>query len=129
LYHTHSNKNLFRQKLYQIIAGYAEDDAADHLTHDLIFTHIIRTNVLASQPSLSRFFARFDHESMEQLQQANQVLLDKFTNSESQKHSLLTWIQHIRILTANKNKQITIPITEQSVFIQWSLSMESRAIS
>jgi len=77
LYFIHSNENLLRQKIYQIIAGYSEDDAADQLTNDPVFTQVIGTEALASQPSLSRFFARFDHESIEQLNQANQELLDK----------------------------------------------------
>ena len=76
-YHVHSNENLLRQKLYQLIAGYAEDDAADHLTNDPVFTQMIGTDSLASQPSLSRFYTRFDHESIEQLHHANQELLDK----------------------------------------------------
>ncbi|MFB1052298.1 IS1380 family transposase [Paraliobacillus sp. JSM ZJ581] len=76
-YHLHSNENLLRQKIYQMIAGYAEDDNADQLTNDPVFTQIIGTDTLASQPSLSRFFARFDDESIEQLNQANQELLDK----------------------------------------------------
>lgn len=66
-----------RQKVYQIIAGYAEDDAADQLTHDLVFKEIIGTPALASQPSLSRFYTRFDKHSIEYLNQANQELLDK----------------------------------------------------
>ncbi|MFA8437374.1 IS1380 family transposase [Pueribacillus sp. YX66] len=77
LYHFHSNENLLRQKIYQIIAGYSEDDAADQLTNDPVFTQIIGTEALASQPSLSRFFARFDPESIVQLNQANQEQLDK----------------------------------------------------
>lgn len=77
LYHMHSNENLLRQKLYQMIAGYAEDDAADHLTDDPVFTQIIGTDALASQPSLSRFFGRFDDASMAQLNRANQEMLDK----------------------------------------------------
>jgi hypothetical protein len=77
LYFFHSNENLLRQKIYQIIAGYSEDDAADQLTKDPVFTQIIGTEALASQPSLSRFFARFDKESIVQLNQANQELLDK----------------------------------------------------
>ncbi|MEZ2458877.1 IS1380 family transposase [Salinicoccus roseus] len=77
LYHIHSNENLMRQKLYQMIAGYTEDDAADHLTADPVFTQIIGTDALASQPSLSRFFSRFDNQSMTQLNQANQAMLDK----------------------------------------------------
>jgi hypothetical protein len=76
-YYVHSNENLLRQKIYQIIAGYSEDDAADQLTKDPVFTQIIGTEALASQPSLSRFFARFDQESIEQLNRANQELLDK----------------------------------------------------
>jgi hypothetical protein len=76
-YFLHSNENLLRQKIYQIIAGYAEDDAADQLTNDPVFTQIIGTPALASQPSLSRFFKRFDSSSIEQLERANQELLDK----------------------------------------------------
>jgi hypothetical protein len=76
-YYVHSNENLLRQKIYQIIAGYSEDDAADHLTNDPVFTQIIGTEALASQPSLSRFFKRFDHQSIEQLHEANQELMDK----------------------------------------------------
>lgn len=76
-YHVHSNENLLRQKVYQMIAGYAEDDNADHLTNDPVFTQLIGTDALASQPSLSRFFARFNKESIEGLNQANQELLDK----------------------------------------------------
>lgn len=76
-YHVHSNEHLLPQKLYQLIAGYAEDDCADELTNDPVFTQIIGTDALASQPSLSRFYTRFDNESMEQLNQANQELLDK----------------------------------------------------
>lgn len=44
----HSNKTLFRQKIYQLISGYQEDDAADQLTHDPIFTQVLDTPVLAS---------------------------------------------------------------------------------
>jgi hypothetical protein len=76
-YHLNSNENLLRQKIYQIIAGYSEDDAADHLTNDPVFTQIIGTDSLASQPSLSRFFRRFDSQSMDGFNQANQEILDK----------------------------------------------------
>jgi hypothetical protein len=37
-YYLHSNENLLRQKIFQLIAGDAEDDAADQLTKDPIFT-------------------------------------------------------------------------------------------
>src|SRR5690554_5975220 len=85
-YYLHSNENLLRQKIYQLIAGYAEDDAADYLTHDPVFTQVIGTSALASQPSLSRFYTRFDKDSIHQLNQANQELLDRihsFRNSNA----------------------------------------------
>src|SRR5699024_218911 len=73
-YAVHSNGQLLRQKIYQIIAGYPEDDAADQLTNDPVFTQIIGTDALASQPSLSRFFPRFDGEAIDQMNKANQEL-------------------------------------------------------
>lgn len=46
------------------------------MTNDPVFTQIVDTNALASQPSLSRLFPRFDNQSIKQLNQANQELLD-----------------------------------------------------
>src|SRR5690625_5100491 len=77
LYHKHSNINILRQKVYQMIAGYNTDSAAQSLVDDPVFTHVIGTEMLASQSSLSRFFNRFDKRSNVALQAANQVLLDK----------------------------------------------------
>lgn len=74
-YCIHKNEQLLRQKIYQLIAGYHEDDAADRLTHDPIFTQVLGKSALASQPSLSRFFKRFDMEALNQLQAANQEIL------------------------------------------------------
>lgn len=76
-YCIHSNEQLLRQKIYQLIAGYHEDDAADQLTHDPVFTQVLGTSALASQPSLSRFFKRFDTQALNQLQAANQAILDR----------------------------------------------------
>ncbi|MFD1068293.1 IS1380 family transposase [Oceanobacillus locisalsi] len=76
-YFVHANEDLLRQKIYQLIAGYAEDDAADALIHDPVFTQMMGKDSLASQPSLSRFLERFDSHSITALLQANQVLLDK----------------------------------------------------
>lgn len=81
----HSNESLFRQKIYQLISGYHEDDAADQLTHDPVFTQVLDTPALASQPSLSRFFKRFDANSLDQLQAANQALLDKIHHARQSK--------------------------------------------
>ncbi|WP_144034684.1 transposase [Sporosarcina sp. P16b] len=44
------------QKIYQIIAGHAQDDAANLLVKDSVFTKVLDTPSLASQPILSRFW-------------------------------------------------------------------------
>ncbi len=72
-----SKRTIIPSKIYQLTSGYHEDDAADQLTHDHIFTQVLDTPALASQPSLSRFFKRFDEQSLDQLQDGNQALLDK----------------------------------------------------
>ena len=48
------NENLM-QMLFQIISAYFQDDYADELTSDPIFTAILEKDSLASQPTLSRF--------------------------------------------------------------------------
>lgn len=73
----HENDKLLQQKIYQLIAGYHEDDAADDLTTDPVFTQILDKPALASQPSMSRFFHRFDPDAIDRLQTANQDLLDR----------------------------------------------------
>ncbi|MEC0259339.1 IS1380 family transposase [Paenibacillus lautus] len=73
----YSNAKLFRQKIYQLLAGYSEDDSADSLIHDPVFTQVVETSKLASQPTLSRFYDRFDQNTLDQLAVANQKLLDK----------------------------------------------------
>jgi len=86
LYCTHKNINMLIQKIYQFASGYAEDDAADFLTNDPVFTKIIETEGLASQPSLSRFFRRFNQKSILNLQAANQQLVDnvhQYRNSKT----------------------------------------------
>jgi len=89
LYHTYSNGELLRQKIYQVIAGYAEDNAADQLTNDPVFTQIIGTETLASQPSLSRLFLRFDENSIDQMNEANQEILDKVHQYRDSKSIIL----------------------------------------
>ncbi|WP_262393671.1 IS1380 family transposase [Sporolactobacillus inulinus] len=73
----YSNEQLLRQKIYQLLAGYSKDDAADSLIHDPVFTQVVESPTLASQPTLSRFYYRFDQNTLDQLAVANQKLLDK----------------------------------------------------
>lgn len=54
------------QIIFQIIAAYFEDDCADELTNEPVFTQILRKKVLASQPTLSRFWNRMDEDTLNQ---------------------------------------------------------------
>lgn len=48
----HTDPDNLMQMIYQIIAAYFEDDYADELTSDPIFTAILEKKALASQPIL-----------------------------------------------------------------------------
>lgn len=50
---------------------------------------MLDTPALASQPSLSRFYQRFDEKSLNQLQDANQTLLDKVHHARQSKILLI----------------------------------------
>lgn len=54
------------QAIYQIISAYFEDDCADELTNEPVMTAILNKDVLASQPTLSRFYNRMDTDTLEQ---------------------------------------------------------------
>jgi len=54
-------------------------------THDPVFTQVLGTPALASQPSLSRFFKWFDSQALNQLQAANQELLDRVHHARQSK--------------------------------------------
>ena len=57
------DENLW-QMVYQILGAYFEDDCADKLINDPVLTTILGKNVLASQPTLSRFFNRMDDTTL-----------------------------------------------------------------
>lgn len=69
--------NFFVRKSISSPRTTKRDDAADRLTHDPIFTQVLGTTALATQPSLSRFFECFDAQSLHQLQAENQELFDR----------------------------------------------------
>ncbi|NLB19947.1 MAG: hypothetical protein GX829_03730 [Clostridium sp.] len=56
---THEISSVIEQLIYQNIAGYHKDDAADDLRHDHIFTSILDKEALASQPTISRVMNTF----------------------------------------------------------------------
>ena len=67
------NQNLC-QMVYQIIAGYFEDDDADELTNEPVFTNILDKKALASQPTLSRFWNRMNDETLPQFNEINKSM-------------------------------------------------------
>lgn len=62
----HKDDENFCQLIYQILAGYFNDDDADELTNEPIFKIILEKSSLASQPTLSRFWNRMDETTLKQ---------------------------------------------------------------
>lgn len=64
------------QMIYQTISAYFEDDCADELTVDPVFTAILEKDALASQPTISRFFNRMDETTLEQFDMIERKMRD-----------------------------------------------------
>lgn len=75
-YHTDHQKNLL-QMIYIIIAGYFEDGASDELTNDPVFKSVLKKDILASQPTVSRFFNRMNEDNLNQFLAIGRVLRKK----------------------------------------------------
>lgn len=63
----HSDADILLQLLYQSMAGYSTDDAADHLAHDPVMKTLLHKTRLASQPTISRFRHRLGYVSQIEL--------------------------------------------------------------
>ncbi len=72
----HRDPENLLQMIYQIIAAYFEDDCADELTLDPVFTTILDKPLLASQPTLSRFFNRMDDTTLAQFNLIAKIMRD-----------------------------------------------------
>ncbi len=62
------------QVIFPIIAAYFEDDCADELTNEPVWTEILRKKVLASQPTLPRFWNRMDEDTLKQFDIIDQAM-------------------------------------------------------
>jgi hypothetical protein len=74
----HSGLSLFRQRIYQIVAGYEDANDADRLRHDPAFQILTDQplgELLGSQPTLSRWE---NSPSARDLVRLNEALLDQF---------------------------------------------------
>ena len=63
----HSDSDNLMQVMYQLIAAYNEDNCADELSKEPLFTAILEKERLASQPTLSRFYNRMNDDTLRQL--------------------------------------------------------------
>lgn len=76
-YWTHDNHKILKQLVLQLIAGYKADSSANILQFDPVLQTLSTDGILASQPSISRFFDRADENTIEDLQKLNQVLINQ----------------------------------------------------
>jgi hypothetical protein len=64
----HKGRQNLAQLIYQILAGYFNDNDADELTNEPVFKSILDKDALASQPTLSRFWNRMDADTVKQFE-------------------------------------------------------------
>lgn len=76
-HHTHNNHDVIMQKVYQHLAGYHTDDAADDLQVEPAFLSIFSKERLASQPTISRLNSKVDKDTVDHFQAASQILFDR----------------------------------------------------
>lgn len=76
LFRIHIDPENLLQVMYQTMAAYFEDDCADELTVDPVFTAILGKDALASQPTLSRFYNRMDETTLKQFTEIEQSMRD-----------------------------------------------------
>ena len=74
------------QMIYQTIAAYFEDDCADELTVDPVFTAILEKEALASQPTISRFYNRMDDTTLRQFDLIEEKMRDIIYSIKSPEH-------------------------------------------
>ena len=77
LFWTHDNNKILKQLVLQLIAGYKADSSANILQYDPVLQTLSTDDVLASQPSISRFFDRISNQTIKDLQTLNQYLIDQ----------------------------------------------------
>lgn len=85
----HTDDQILMQRIFQIIAGYFNDNDADELAADPVFCAVLDKVSLASQPTMSRFFNRMDEESLSQFEQIFRLLRQKIYGIDSPENVLL----------------------------------------
>ena len=77
VFRIHTDDKNLMQRIYQILAGYFNDNDADELTTDPVFCAVLGKDALASQPTISRFFNRLDEDSLLQFEKIFRILRHK----------------------------------------------------
>lgn len=85
----HTDSKNAMQKIYQMIAGYFQDDDSDELTSDPVFTTILDKKSLASQPTMSRFTNRCDEICLYQFELIHQKLRKQIYIWKKPEHLLI----------------------------------------
>lgn len=88
-YRIHNDIDNLLQALYQIFAGYFEDDRADDLRNEPVMTACLGKDALASQPTMSRFFNRMDADTLEQFNEILKQLRKTLYNMEGRPGTVL----------------------------------------
>lgn len=82
----HPNADVVIQKIYQHVGGYHTDDHADDLHTEPLLTSIFHKARLASQPTLSRFYAKSDGVTIESLATITETLQRRVYKIKPERH-------------------------------------------
>ena len=103
---THSISSVIEQLIYQNIAGYHRDDAADHLRYDPVFTAVLEKEALASQPTISR---TLNSLKLKDIDKFNDILehLYKMTHNPSDKRHIILDLDSTNVETHGHQDEST----------------------
>lgn len=82
---TYKRADVILQNVYKFIAGYHTDDASDELSVEPVFKEILKTDKLASQPTVSRRNNELDKNTFKAMECINTELLDRTYKIETPK--------------------------------------------
>lgn len=99
----HKDDENLSQMIYQVLAGYFNDNDADELTNEPVFKSILDKPHLASQPTLSRFFNRMDTDTLHQLNKILKELRSGFATPDLFKQCETHGVSYAIRLKANQN--------------------------
>ena len=100
------------QVMYQTMAAYFEDDCADELTVDPVFTAILEKPLLASQPTISRFFNRMNNTTLELFDLIEKLMRDIVYSIRPPEHMLFDLISGACSHSWNSNSfQCTLTVS------------------